>query len=421
MLPRLKARIEAEGPALYRHESTLGAAATIGTDAHVYSDFANGHEGVRLLREGLLGPRDEALFMSLDGAQWIEHRQSDGWLIMMTRLNVPPSERYKAQATLPVALIPGPKAPVSLDSFLLPILQEFNGTGLKTWDPHASEYFDLNGKVVAICADQPASAKVSKLTGSKGHRGCRCCTIMAAYAPKTRQPYFPLVTPTLPGQGQEQDEINTMRPRHYDPMALQLRTHEEYLREVDAVETESDKTVHRILQREYGVSGKPLFAQQPAFRFPFAFPIDLFHLSGLNLPTLIVRTLREGREGDPYTIPPTIWEEFGRTVAGAARGLPSSFSSRTARDPALFANTGYRASEWALVTYLYLPAFLLHTGAPDSVQQLLFHLRRGFSLAYSDGLTAAQVLMMHTHFATFAADWEKEFVRGTFEGLNRAT
>src|ERR1700677_2684410 len=68
-------------------------------------------------------PHDVALGIMTDGFQ-IFKRQRDGsttcWPIIAINFNLPPEERTKLSNIIPLAIIPGPKAPKDFNSFLQP-------------------------------------------------------------------------------------------------------------------------------------------------------------------------------------------------------------------------------------------------------------------------------------------------------------
>jgi hypothetical protein len=56
--------------------------------------------------------------------------------VILINLNLPPKERYKKVNILASTIIPGPKKPKELDSFLRPLVEE-----LKRLDDGAKAYF----------------------------------------------------------------------------------------------------------------------------------------------------------------------------------------------------------------------------------------------------------------------------------------
>lgn len=104
----------------YRTSSSLGR-------LHSFQDFYSG----KIFREAFdeLGGCEEidnSIFLSLttDGVRAFESVQYSYWPVLVHVLNLPPAERFKQRNIIPVALIPGPNAPVDLLSFLDPLFSE---------------------------------------------------------------------------------------------------------------------------------------------------------------------------------------------------------------------------------------------------------------------------------------------------------
>jgi len=68
--------------------------------------------------------RDIALTGSIDGYQIFRQKRDDCWVIMFINCNLPPQIRVKKQNLLIGAIIPGPKTPKNMNSFLVPIIDE---------------------------------------------------------------------------------------------------------------------------------------------------------------------------------------------------------------------------------------------------------------------------------------------------------
>ena len=56
----------------------------------------------------------------IDGAQLYEHKESSCWIYIWILVDLGPDECYKIWNILPGGVIPGPKPPKDLDSFLFP-------------------------------------------------------------------------------------------------------------------------------------------------------------------------------------------------------------------------------------------------------------------------------------------------------------
>jgi len=67
-----------------------------------------------------------ALSISMDGFEAWRQRGCQGWPIVVTVLCIQPNQRVKNTAKFVVAVAPGPRQPVSLESFLHPIAEELD-------------------------------------------------------------------------------------------------------------------------------------------------------------------------------------------------------------------------------------------------------------------------------------------------------
>ena len=76
-------------------------------------------------------------------------------------------------------LIQGPKQPGNkIDVYLRPLVEEllqlWNGTGVRAWDEHMGEEFDLKALLFVTINDWPALSNLSGQT-NKGYRTCTHC------------------------------------------------------------------------------------------------------------------------------------------------------------------------------------------------------------------------------------------------------
>ena len=67
---------------------------------------------------------DDILFsFSTDGFTLFEKFRHDCWPLVLLNLNLSPEIRYKVENMIPLGVIPGPKAPRSIESFLTPMIE----------------------------------------------------------------------------------------------------------------------------------------------------------------------------------------------------------------------------------------------------------------------------------------------------------
>lgn len=244
-------------------------------------------------------------------------------------MRIAPEERFKELDTLLIALIPGPLAPIDLNSFLLPIVEEITTEAVDIFDARTGSFLRLRTRIAGVCADQPASAKVSKMIGPTGHTGCRMCVTKAAHRADSQSAcYFPLSTPGTMG-----DAVNNHRPSKYDPYNLPMRTHNEYL-ENDHAFNRSKSSIRAEVKRNTGISGQSVFHHLDTFRVPFFSPVKIFYVTRLNGPQLIIRALRDKDIDNLCVSPASVCNAFGASIELNKGGLPAAFSPSAPRTPA---------------------------------------------------------------------------------------
>lgn len=112
---------------------------------------------------------DLAFLFSTDGISIFQSRSAfTTWPLILQSLNLPPKQRSKDENLFLLGAIPGPFAPVDLDSFLFPLIQEFKilQKGIIAWDGHRGIEFVLKAHITLIGADMPARERIMGVKGS---------------------------------------------------------------------------------------------------------------------------------------------------------------------------------------------------------------------------------------------------------------
>ncbi|PHZ07181.1 uncharacterized protein RHIMIDRAFT_242948, partial [Rhizopus microsporus ATCC 52813] len=95
------------------------------TEINVYKDIFDGDVYKDLVNKGFFdGELDVALALFVDGFTTQHKGKRTMTIIHCVILNVDPSSRYTEEFTLQLGVIPGPKKPKDIDSFLQPIVKE---------------------------------------------------------------------------------------------------------------------------------------------------------------------------------------------------------------------------------------------------------------------------------------------------------
>eukprot|EP00170_Pyropia_yezoensis_P003186 contig_13359_g3193 len=109
-----------------------GARLSAFRDLHGYQgkglhDWGDGRNFLEAVRRGLLDEdTDVALSVPTDGFEAWRQRGFQGWPIIVTVLNLPPNVRVRNICEITVAITPGPRQPVDLESFLHPLAEKLN-------------------------------------------------------------------------------------------------------------------------------------------------------------------------------------------------------------------------------------------------------------------------------------------------------
>ena len=124
----------------YRHQSLQNALKNLepGCSPTVYSDFSDSVNHIDHFNHLHLFQQetDTAITISGDGAQLTMKKQSDVWVLIVTILNLPPDMRSKANNIIMPLVIPGPRSPGNVESFVYVLYEELAklSVGVWAWD-----------------------------------------------------------------------------------------------------------------------------------------------------------------------------------------------------------------------------------------------------------------------------------------------
>ena len=129
-------------------------------------------------------PRDIALGLLMDGFQafcQVHGGSTTCWPIIAINFNLPPSEWIHLSNVIPIAVVPGPKAPKDINSFFCPLINECKmlAKGVYTYDAAHNEGFDLHIYPISIHSDMQAIKHCTNLKGSNAFWLCHACLIQA--------------------------------------------------------------------------------------------------------------------------------------------------------------------------------------------------------------------------------------------------
>ncbi|KAE8237088.1 hypothetical protein A4X13_0g8916, partial [Tilletia indica] len=258
-LPRVRMMYATGTAPTYLAERTIRAQETwFSEDQHRFKDWPEGNLHHQFVQEGMFSdPRHDALMLSADGTKVVEKRNVNAWVILLSSMNSPPGERFRRKETFVSTIIPGPRNPIDMDSFLWPVMEELAcaARGFWIWDGGKKEWFLWKAWLVAACADQPGSSKMSKMTGTTGAAACRMCKMKANYLPsKAKQQvggYYPLRT-----VGKDLNKRNAQRPDEYgaqDVCSTLLRDVDTYGDNLDRLNSCLTQDTLRKARRDTGL------------------------------------------------------------------------------------------------------------------------------------------------------------------------
>ena len=300
--------------------------------------------------------RDIALGLSTDGFAPFKRRKKTAWPLIIFNYNLPPDVRFHKKNIISVGVIPGPKKPGDMDSFLWPLAQELLqlAIGVTAFDALAQVLFLLHAFLIIVFGDIPAVSLVMRMKGHNGISPCRMCEIVGIRIPSSNitTHYVPHHRANFPRSPQSAD---------YDLSNVPLRTHQRFMQQAQEVQSAPTSAAADRLATRYGIKGIPLLSALSSLSFPRSFPYDFMHLIWENLIPNLVR-LWTGQFKDidhtdeDYVLHPSVWQAIGAASATASTTLPSAFGSRI---PDVASQTYALTAETQSIWTLYLAPILL--------------------------------------------------------------
>jgi len=319
-------------------------------------------------------PCDIALHMSLDGVQLTNMRNHEVTPVILINLNLPPEERYQVKNILGSLIIPGPKKPRDLDTFLRPLVDELLrlDEGVDAFDSYTKTPFRLKAWVTMVTGDGPALADaIGMKRPGNAFRPCRACEIKAERCGGNTY-YVP------------HSNYNFGNP----PLREDLRGMIRMVEEADSDE-----------ERKWtGISRSSILLELRSLHFPRSFPADIMHLVLQNIaPTLYKLWSRTKLPMDDrtnsnftresYHLDDASIAEVSAALVEARENIPT-YLSHTPRRIDRHHN-GYKAAEWEAWVKLFGIPLLdqrLDDSCVDNFRLLscIYLLSTQFSLKHSD-------------------------------------
>ena len=380
-------------------------------DSHIYRRLLGKKvviDGKEMSYEYFSDPRDVALGLSTDGFGPFKRCTTTAWPLILFDYNLPPETRFHNKNIISLGVIPGPKKPKDMDSFLWPAFQEFMRLqlGVRAFDALADELFLLRAYLILVFGDIPAISMVMRMTGHNGYSPCRLCKILGVRVPNSRATthYVPLNRSRHPGVRESGSGVVA-----YDPTALPLRTEAEILQQAQEVRDAPSKAQGGRLSKEYGIKGIPLLSYLKSLLFPQSFPYDFMHLIWENLiPNLILlwtgeyKGLDEGTE--EYKLAPKVWEAICAAGATSGSTIPSVFGAHT---PNLASNKSACSAEvWSFWTLYLGPVLLRQRFRQTRYYNHFLRLVKLLHMCLQFEITKDEVQIVREGFIKWVSDYE---------------
>ena len=127
-------------------------------------------------------------------------------------------------------VIPGPKKPTDMDSYLLLLIQELLQLeiGVKAFDALTKSPFLLHAFLIVIFGDISAISMIMCVKGHNTKLPCHMCKIVAVQNDLSKMLYVPLNHTNFP---------SSVTPCSYDTSPLPLHTHKEFMWHAEKVQT----------------------------------------------------------------------------------------------------------------------------------------------------------------------------------------
>ncbi|KAF5349012.1 hypothetical protein D9758_012678 [Tetrapyrgos nigripes] len=272
--------------------------------------------------------RDCALGLSTDGFAPHKCRKKTAWPLIIFNYNLPPDICFHVEHILSLGVIPGPKKPHDIDSFLWPLLEELSllARGVCAYDVLNNVIFSLRAYLIAVFGDIPAVSMLMHMKGHNAKSPCRMCSISGVAGPDSRTYYVPLNRKWNIG---DDDGNNIIQA--YDPHSLPMHTHADLLAQAAEVQAATSNMQAERLSRAYGIKEIPALSFLNSLIFPTSFPYDFMHLIWENLVKNLIlhwtsdfKGLDEGSES--YTLGKAVWEAIGSETAASGATIPSAFA-----------------------------------------------------------------------------------------------
>jgi hypothetical protein len=241
--------------------------------------------------------------------------------ILVQLYNLPPEIRTHLDRLLCVGIIPGPKGPKRLETFLDPFDDECAtlAKGVRTFDCVEQCMFDLHAYNIFVLGDIIAIEKFLKLKGHNSIFPCRSCKIEAVNDKKGHKKtyYVPLKS----------------TGKQWDPFELPPREHDDWMLATQKIRSANSQAHGKRIAQALGIKGMPALTRVGSIDFARGVPWDYMHLllenvvkNLFNMWKGTFKGIDDGKE--EYIIPEEDWTKIGKETANAITSIPAAFVRR---------------------------------------------------------------------------------------------
>ena len=194
----------------------------------------------------------------------------------------------------------------------------------------------------------------------------------------------------------------------YHPVRLLLRLHNSFMVQAKSVLSMPTEIQQEELLKAYGIKGVPLLSALGSLRFPQSFPYDFMHLIWENLiPNLILfwsGNYKGMDKGQPYVLPPDMWQVVGTISTKATKMIPLSFGvliPNPAKDSSYFTSL-----TWSVWSLFIAPTVLQHHFPDECYYQHFCSLIRILNLCLQFEISKEEINKIELGIHELVVDYE---------------
>ncbi|KAG6888043.1 hypothetical protein C0992_009821 [Termitomyces sp. T32_za158] len=391
----------------------------------IYDDIFCGRDFIEFAERINITSADTLISLSIDGVQLYQNKKSDCWIAIWKVENYSPELRFKEKKIFPWTTIPGPNKPKIIDSFtfrgihhLSALQRENGGRGLKVWDAKIQQFIYSRVLFALGTADAVGITELDGRVGHHGAQGCRFgCGMKGRHKPNSGHYFAAHLKPndyTVQDCNHPDINIRELQPLHV----------ETYQENIWTLLRSEDQAAYERNRKATGLSKPSLLSglvSEFSLPLPRCFPLDLMHLTSLNLPELLISlwrgTLKHSNDDhwEWATLVGDVWIEHGKLVENATQYFPSSFH-RTPRNPAEKISSGYKATEWFIYIYGLGPAFF-RAILPHIYWQNFCKLVAAVRIFVQRRITGYQIAQGHSLIIQFIEEYENLYYQRRVDRL----